>query len=45
MRYAGWYLKAGVSEIHIIFDDPGRFEVHPKDIERTRRVPTQNQEC
>ncbi len=37
VRYAGWYIKAGVTEVHIVFDDPGRFELHPKDIERTRR--------
>ena len=36
-RYAGWYLKAGVDEVHIVFDDPGRFDMHPKDIERSRR--------
>ena len=36
-RYAGRYLSAGVQEIHIVFDDPGRFDMHPKDIERNRR--------
>ena len=35
-RCAGWYLNAGVPEVHIAFDDPGRFKVHPKAIERAR---------
>ena len=37
VRHAGRYLSAGVQEVHIVFDDPGRFNVHPKDIERYRR--------
>ena len=37
VRHAGRYLSAGVQEVHIVFDDPGRFNVHPKDIERHRR--------
>ena len=37
VRYSGWYVTTGVKEIHIIFDDPGRFPFHPKLIERTRR--------
>ena len=36
LRYAGWYLNAGVHEV-IVFDDLGRCELHPKAIERTRR--------
>jgi hypothetical protein len=37
VRHAGKYLTSGVNEVHIVFDDPGRFDVHPNDIERTRR--------
>ena len=36
-RHAGRYLSAGVEEVHLVFDDPGRFDMHPKDIERSRR--------
>ena len=38
-RHGGRYLSAGVQEMHIVFDDPGRFTVHPKAIERNRRDP------
>ena len=34
----------GFRDKHIILDDPGRFELHPKDNKRTRRAPTQNQQ-
>ena len=37
LRHVGMYLSSGVKEVHIVFDDPGRFDMHPKDIERTRR--------
>ena len=37
VRYAGWYISAGVPEIHIIFDNPGRFPVHPRIIEQAQR--------
>ena len=36
-RHAGRYLNSGVNEVHIVFDDPGQFDMHPKDIERTQR--------
>ena len=36
-RHAGRYLSSEVNEVHIVFDDPGRFDMHPKDIERTQR--------
>jgi hypothetical protein len=36
MRYVGWYISAAVPEIHIVFDDPSRFPVHPKSIEQAR---------
>ena len=36
-RYAGCYLNMGVTELHIIFDDAGRFGVNPKRIEQARR--------
>ena len=36
-RYVGCYLNMGVAEVHIIFDDAGRFSVNPKRIEQTRR--------
>ena len=42
VRHAGKYITAGVNEVHIVFDDPGRFDFHPKDIERTRRESTNN---
>ena len=31
-------MSAGIQEIHIVFDNPGRFNHHPKDIERERRT-------
>ena len=37
MRHAGRYFSTGVEEVHIVFDDPGQFDMHPKDIERRRR--------
>ena len=37
IRYAGRYLNAEISEVHVVFDDPGRFDMHPKDIEHCRR--------
>lgn len=36
-RHVYAYICVGVKEIHIVFDDPGRFNSHPKDIERGRR--------
>lgn len=36
-KYTLKYLSIGVREIHIVFDNPGRFHRHPKDIERDRR--------
>ena len=36
-RFVGWYVQAGVIEIHIVFDSPGIFLSHPKEIERKRR--------
>ena len=30
VRYSGCYLNMGISEIHIIFDDTGRFGLNPK---------------
>lgn len=36
-RFIVGYLIAGVIEVHIVFDSPGMFAVHPKDIERKRR--------
>ena len=32
-RFLGWYIHAGVAEIHV-FDSPGNFPLHPKKIER-----------
>ena len=29
----------GFRDIHIVFDDTGRFELHPKDIEKLRELP------
>ena len=37
VRYSGCYLDIGISEIHIIFDDAGRFGLNPKRIEQARR--------
>lgn len=37
IRYAGWYLKAGVQQIHVVFDNPDRLKPHPKKLERSRR--------
>ena len=39
-RYMGYYLKTGVAEVHIVFDDPGRMKKSPKAIEQTRRDAT-----
>ena len=36
-KYTLKYFTVGVNEVHIIFDNPGRFENHPKSIERNRR--------
>lgn len=33
IRHVGWYIKAGVAQIHIVFDDEGRLEPHPKFVE------------
>ncbi len=30
VRYCGCYINMGISEIHIIFDDAGRFGPNPK---------------
>ena len=40
-RHVKSYINAGVKEVHIVFDDPGRFNGHPKDIERARRDSSQ----
>ena len=37
VRYSGCYLNMGISEIHIVFDDTGRFGLNPKRIEQARR--------
>ena len=37
VRYCGCYINMGISEIHIIFDDAGRFGLNPKLIEQARR--------
>ena len=37
LLYVGCYLNRGVAEVHIIFDDAGRFSINPKRIEQTRR--------
>ena len=36
-RYAGWYFRAGVLKVHIVFDNAGRMNLHPKTLERERR--------
>ena len=36
-RYVVHYLQKGVCDIHIIFDNPGRFADHPKCIEQEQR--------
>ncbi len=38
VRYCGYYIiNMGISKIHIIFDDAGRFGLNPKLIEQARR--------
>ena len=44
-RYVNRYLSVGVEEVHIVFDDPGRYNIHPKDIERERRDCTKKTVC
>ena len=37
-RYFGWYLVAGISKAHVLFDDQGRIEEHPKIIEEQDEI-------
>lgn len=37
-RYVNRYLSVGVEEVHVLFDDPGRYNIHPKDIEGEERL-------
>uniref|UniRef100_A0A1X7VCY4 Uncharacterized protein n=1 Tax=Amphimedon queenslandica TaxID=400682 RepID=A0A1X7VCY4_AMPQE len=39
-RFLGKYLQVGVCELHVLFDSPGTFTWHPKNIERERRDGT-----
>ena len=38
-------MHAGAQEVHIVFDDPGRYGLHPKDIERRRRDSDKTSSC
>ena len=42
LRYAVCYLKTGVKEVHVIFDDAGRLPNNPKIIEQSRRDASTN---
>ncbi len=37
VRYCGCCINMGISEIHTIFDDAGRFDLNPKLMEQVRR--------
>jgi len=36
-RYVIFHYRNGTTEVHVVFDDPQRFELSPKMVERERR--------
>ena len=40
MRYISPHLKAGVSQVHVLFDDPTQTTISPKQIEHAKRDET-----